>query len=548
VVGKLNYNLFDFAATTKDVRIESDIYTTMHELTHVLGFSSKLYSYYIDTTSKTNLTGHIGSKTVNGVKIQYLDLPGLTSRLRTYFNCPTLEGAYLENQGGSQSTGSHFERRIFFNEYMTASSIKDSRLSEFTLAILEGTGWYQVDYSYAEPMTYGKNRGCEFLDTPCMSKETKTSNFPEEFCTGLTTVGSFYTGRGVGPCGAGTSLNTQSSLRSSFDYWGNKTIVADKFADNCPHTRVYTNIDCEDSTLQSSAFASDSEYYGFGAKGFVGTLSPQDSPLNTPYGYCFLPKCDLLEDGSYSLQVKIGKNYVTCNNVGKINPPTSSGLVGKLFCPDPNTFCARILGEGNCKGNCFGRGTCVNRQCQCDDGWGFHDCIKKAYTNNCKRCEGQDPLRTSCYGDDVCECNPSNTTCMCGLGLVTGRVCTDPDYLGDTSSTNVKEKKSNQKTKIIIIAAGAGGGTIALILVIILMFKCGKSTKSGSNNADKRNNQARQNPGVQNPYVVRDAIIEVENGVSQTEVKKKAEKNKKKKSLFSKNEKVVGNRNWENTI
>ena len=226
---------------------------------------------------------------MNKVTIQYLNLPSLTSRLRDYFDCPTLEGAYLENQGGSASIGSHFERRIFFNEYMTASSIKDSRLSEFTLAALEGTGWYQVDYSYAEPMTYGKGRGCDFLDTPCMNKATKTPNFPE-FCTGLASVGTYYTGRGVGPCGATSSLNTNKSLLASFDYWGNKTIVADNYADNCPHTRVYSNIDCEDSTLKSLALPSGMEYYGYGAKGFVGTLSSENSPLSYPYGYCFLPK------------------------------------------------------------------------------------------------------------------------------------------------------------------------------------------------------------------------------------------------------------------
>jgi len=48
--------------------------------------------------------------------ITYLNLPSLTSRLRTHFNCATLEGAYIENEGSSLSAGSHFERRVFFNE------------------------------------------------------------------------------------------------------------------------------------------------------------------------------------------------------------------------------------------------------------------------------------------------------------------------------------------------------------------------------------------------------------------------------------------------
>ncbi len=53
---------------------------------------------------------------MNGVKTNVLNLAPLTERLRAHFNCSTLEGAYLENEGGPGSSGSHFERRIFHNE------------------------------------------------------------------------------------------------------------------------------------------------------------------------------------------------------------------------------------------------------------------------------------------------------------------------------------------------------------------------------------------------------------------------------------------------
>ncbi len=53
---------------------------------------------------------------MNGVSITILDVEPLTSKLRSYFDCPTLEGAYLEQQGDSGNVGSHFERRVFYNE------------------------------------------------------------------------------------------------------------------------------------------------------------------------------------------------------------------------------------------------------------------------------------------------------------------------------------------------------------------------------------------------------------------------------------------------
>ena len=55
------------------------------------------------------------------------------------------------------------------------------------------------------------------------------------------------------------------------------------------------------------------------------------------------------------------------------------GYGGVLYCPDPNQFCNQVETEGFCKRGCSGRGSCVNKECQCEDGWTFHDCSKKTY-------------------------------------------------------------------------------------------------------------------------------------------------------------------------
>lgn len=56
------------------------------------------------------------TQSINGMSATILNIEPLTTRLKNYFNCSTLAGAYMENQGGSGSAGSHFERRIFYNE------------------------------------------------------------------------------------------------------------------------------------------------------------------------------------------------------------------------------------------------------------------------------------------------------------------------------------------------------------------------------------------------------------------------------------------------
>jgi len=58
----------------------------------------------------------IRTKTVNGVSQIVLTIEPLITKVQDYFDCPTLEGAYIEQQGGSGSAGSHFERRVFMNE------------------------------------------------------------------------------------------------------------------------------------------------------------------------------------------------------------------------------------------------------------------------------------------------------------------------------------------------------------------------------------------------------------------------------------------------
>ena len=165
---------------------------------------------------------------------------------------------------------------------MTSSSIADARFSEFTLALLEGSGWYKANYKYAEEMTYGKNKGCEFLDAPCVDKKTKEVAF-EEFCYPLNSVKTTWTGRGVGVCGVNS---VKRNVFAENNYWGDRTSVLDPFSDNCPLLNMYQNKDCEDKSLHENAFLKDFEYYGYGGTGFLGTFYMGDE-LSEPYGFCF---------------------------------------------------------------------------------------------------------------------------------------------------------------------------------------------------------------------------------------------------------------------
>lgn len=84
----------------------------------------------------------------------------------------------LEDEGSSGSLGSHWERIVLENEFMTASGISgDAAISNFTLKLLDDSGWYQVNYSKVDPIFWGKGRGCNFFSKACNASEN--TNFTE---------------------------------------------------------------------------------------------------------------------------------------------------------------------------------------------------------------------------------------------------------------------------------------------------------------------------------------------------------------------------------
>jgi len=64
---------------------------------------------------------------------------------------------------------------------MIADSYGENVVSNLTLALFEDTGWYKVNYENAQTLMWGKNRGCEFLNTSCLLKIDKSKDKPIYF-------------------------------------------------------------------------------------------------------------------------------------------------------------------------------------------------------------------------------------------------------------------------------------------------------------------------------------------------------------------------------
>ena len=88
----------------------------------------------------------------------------VVSIAKKYFKCQDLIGVELERKELNIIADSHWEGRVLLGEYMNSEIYTPEQvISEFTLALLEDSGWYKANYYTGGLMRYGKHKGCPFI-------------------------------------------------------------------------------------------------------------------------------------------------------------------------------------------------------------------------------------------------------------------------------------------------------------------------------------------------------------------------------------------------
>ena len=129
---------------------------------------------------------------------------------------------------------------------MTATVTEVPKLSVFTLAALEDSGWYKVNYSNADSIYFGEGNGCDFLSKTCIDPSTKQPRFPEFCSLDYERTCSFDHLR-TGYCIA----LPREHLLPQFDYFGNGLAGWDLFSDGCPTPVSKPGSDCTDPLAKS---------------------------------------------------------------------------------------------------------------------------------------------------------------------------------------------------------------------------------------------------------------------------------------------------------
>jgi len=336
LVASTNFNRKMLTEPLGDVvRHEKNTYLLMHEMMHTFGFSKSLYRYFIDSNGKP-LSGHIKSAKVGGVTHTVIDVPALTEKLRAFHGCNNIPGAIMES-----GDDSHWDKKLYLYETMQSGAIDGKRVSEFGLGLLEASGWYEVDYSYAEPYFYGQGQGCDFINSASCSNSRAVF---DEFCTG-NSRGCNFMGNSGGSCSSGSNM------------------------DNCNYYIPNSGNNCENPDNLDNARLSSVEAFGrsAGSKCFTGTLNTRSS--SSVSAFCFKYNC-VIDGSDTHLEVILGNTKAVCREQGSV---TVDGYYGSIDCPDPLTFCSTV-GRKFCPRNCMGRGSCVNNKCQCKSGFTGVDC------------------------------------------------------------------------------------------------------------------------------------------------------------------------------
>ena len=133
--------------------------------------------------------------TIRGKSTLAITTPKVLEKARAFFNCSTLVGLELEDQGGSGTAKSHWDKRVAMNELMVGFGVGGEflrSLADYTLAYFDDSGHYDVDYTQSDnddwsQLYFGRGAGCDFINKPCNQAPAKDTwwcwDQTDEICT-----------------------------------------------------------------------------------------------------------------------------------------------------------------------------------------------------------------------------------------------------------------------------------------------------------------------------------------------------------------------------
>ena len=359
LIGLVNINKdIDYTKEKSKEYFESII---IHEFTHILGFSFNFFIKYFHNLFIRNDKYGIFRAYINSTKV--------VNVARKYFNCKEIDGVELEESGGDGTSGSHWEARILLGEYMNGVLYTEEQvISEFTLALLEDSGYYKANYYTGGLMRYGKNKGCDFVFNKCVINGEINSKFKNEFFNSINNDITYMDTS----CSSGRQSRTynylvkyqKNSIPEKYQYFSDPETGGWSAADYCPVSlvdkynegkNIYYVGHCSEKGSgeygQSIPYKKGKEEYNYYASEDIMSITGE---VLSDHSFCVLSSlklknikfdsnvfravCYQMFCSEKSLTILILNNYIVCpRSGGKIKV---EGFDGYLICPDYNLICS----------------------------------------------------------------------------------------------------------------------------------------------------------------------------------------------------------------
>jgi len=355
IVGIYNLNFAGIEVNKLNEFLYFNIFA--HEMTHILGFSNNLFSEFYYDGEKRSESSTVQDIHIGGTQYKAIILPEVVEIAKKHFNCDSITGLPLENNGGGGSANSHWEKTFLSSSYMNPVTEFPGILDPFTFAFLNGTGWYIVDGGAPQHMEWGLNSGCVYFKQCPNTKEYCTKDSLGIGCT------ADY--MNIALCMNITVFSQTCSLKISNP------------SSYCP-----IGSSLPTPTANPKASRTFPSIYSLHSRCLITlTLPSRSSSLYTITPNCYPTYCTS-SSGVPSLTILYSADSppLTCSKSRALLPLSASGET-VLLCPDLSDFCG--VWSRRCLFDCSGNGLCLNGgKCYCFSG-DPEDCSQdKLHTSN----------------------------------------------------------------------------------------------------------------------------------------------------------------------
>lgn len=373
--------------------VPTNIALHRHTMAHILGFSYNLFPDFIYENGASYTTPIIIAKIREKV-VYLLGTPAVKAQGGIAFGYAGLDGIELEDQGGPGTILSHWEKRIMMNDFMTSTVSTETIYSNISLAVFSDSGWYRVNYTLGENITYGNGGQYSYLFDKCLQGgAVKVTGFCSE--KNNQTCSVFNTHKGY--CNLKV-YNT--SLPLPFVYYPKNDTFggADMYTDYCPYVVPFANGDCRGIGAMSTYIDTEKygEIVGYNSMCFTGTYIKVNSTGGQTglklHSGCHSVICN---ENAASVDFALGGSTTSVNCPREGGSMSIPGFAGELICPSYEVLCGE---RKRCINNCYGNGICQKGFCYCDPGYAGVDC-SKVCDSSCYTCN--DVRATSCLSCPV---------------------------------------------------------------------------------------------------------------------------------------------------